>query len=139
MIILDTNVLSALMRTEPDRAVLSWLNRQPAESIWLTSVTIFEVKFGIELIAPGRRREQLASAFARMLREDFQDRVLPFDQSAAEEAATLAAQRQRSGTPVDFRDTEIAGIVLARRAILATRNLRHFQDVGVSLIDPWTA
>ena len=139
MIILDTNVLSALMRMEPDRAVLSWLNRQPAESIWLTSVTIFEVKFGIELIPLGRRREQLASAFARMLREDFQDRVLPFDQSPAEEAATLAAQRQRSGTPVDFRDTEIAGIVLARRAILATRNLRHFRDVGIGLVDPWAA
>ena len=139
MIILDTNVLSALMRTEPDRAILSWLDRQPAESIWLTSVTIFEVRFGIELIAPGRRREQLESAFARMLRDDFQDRVLPFDQSAGEEAASLAAQRQRSGTPVDFRDTEIAGIVLTRRASLATRNLRHFRDVGVGLIDPWAA
>ena len=137
MIILDTNVLSALMRREPDRAVLVWLDKQPAESIWLTSITVFEVKFGIELIALSERREQLACAFARMLRDDFQDRVLPFDQSAAEEAATLAAQRQRSGTPVDVRDTAIAGIVLTRRSALATGNLRHFRDLGIGLVDPW--
>ena len=138
MIILDTNVLSALMRREPDPVVITWLDQQPAESIWLTSVTIFEVKFGIELMAPGRRREQLESAFARMLRDDLHYRVLHFDQSAAEEAATLTAQRQRAGKPVDFRDTAIAGIVLARRALLATRNLPHFRDLGVNLVDPWT-
>ena len=73
-----------------------------------------------------------------MLRDDFQDKVLPFDRSAAEEATILAAQRQRSGTPVDFRDTALAGIVLARRSVLATRHLRHFRDLGVGLVDPWT-
>jgi toxin FitB len=137
MIILDTNVLSALMRTKPDHAVLSWVDRQPAESMWLTSITVFEVEFGLNLMAPGTRRDHLESAFARMIRGDFQGRVLSFDQPAAEKAAILGAQRQRAGTPVDFRDTEIAGIVLARRAVLATRNLRHFEDAGIPLINPW--
>ena len=139
MIILDTNVLSALMRTTPDRAVLTWIDRQPAEAIWLTSITIFEVKFGLELMDAGPRRAQLESAFARMLQDDFRGRVLSFDPAAAEKAALLGAQRQRSGTSVDFRDTEIAGIVLTRRATLATRNLRHFEDAGIALVDPWIA
>src|SRR5215207_10059802 len=110
---LDTNVLSAQMRTGPDRAVLAWLDRQPAESIWFTASTVFEVRFGLELMAAGKRREQLESAFAQMIQGDFQGRVLPFDQSAAERAASLGAQRQRTGTAVEFRDTQIAGIALA--------------------------
>jgi predicted nucleic acid-binding protein len=138
MIVLDTNVLSALMRTEPDSAVVSWLDRQSPESIWTTAVTVLEVKFGLELLAEGRRRQHLESAFAQMLRQDLQDRVLPFDQAAAEEAARLAARRQRNGRSVDFRDTEIAGIVLARRATLATRNRRHFEDLEIDLVDPWS-
>ena len=138
MIILDTNVLSALMRTEPERIVLSWLDRQPSESIWLTAITVFEVKFGLECLPTGRRRTQLESAFEQMIREDFASRVLAFDRSAAEQAAVLGAQRQRTGTPVDFRDTAIAGIVLARRATLATRNRRHFADAGILLMDPWS-
>lgn len=139
MIVLDTNVLSALMHIEPDRAVLSWLDRQPVESIWLTSITVFEARFGLELLPSGRRRMQLELAFEQVMQEDFAGRILPFDQSAAQQAAILAAQRERAGTPVDFRDTAIAGIVLARRATLATRNRRHFSDAGISLIDPWTA
>lgn len=137
MIVLDTNVLSALMRAEPDRTVLSWLDRQPAESIWLTSITIFEAKFGLERLPVGRRRKQLKDAFEQMVREDFSDRVLSFNQSAAEQAAILGAQRQRAGTPVDFRDTAIAGIVLANRAMLATRNRRHFSDARFLIVDPW--
>lgn len=137
MIVLDTNVLSALMRTEPDRAVLAWLDQQPPESIWLTSITVFEVKFGLELLPPGRRRSQLEEAFEQMMQDDFANRVLPFNRSAGEQAAILSAWRQRKGTPVDFRDTAIAGIVLARRATLATRNHRHFSDAGISIVDPW--
>ncbi|WP_336488120.1 type II toxin-antitoxin system VapC family toxin [Methylobacterium nigriterrae] len=139
MIVLDTNVLSAMMRAEPDQIVLAWLDRQPSESIWLTSVTAFEVKFGLECLPTGRRRQQLEHAFDQMMREDFVGKVLPFDQSAAEQAAILGAQRQRTGTPVDFRDTAIAGIVLARRAALATRNRRHFADARIRLVDPWAA
>lgn len=138
MILLDTNILSALMRTEPDPIVISWLDRQPPESVWTTAITVFEIRLGTELLAAGRRRQQLEAAFARVLQDDLQDRILPFDRSAAERASLLAAQRQREGKPVDFRDTEIAGIALARRAALVTRNARHFQGLEVLLINPWS-
>ena len=137
MIILDTNVISALMRAPPDAAVIGWLDRQPAESIWTTAVTVFEIRFGIELLANGRRRETLEALFEQSLAEDFQGRVLPFDGTAAREAAIIAAQRQRDGRPVDLRDTQIAGIAVARRAAVATRNLRHFEGLDVDVIDPW--
>jgi len=137
VIILDTNVLSTLMRKLPDAAVVRWLDRQPAESIWITSVTLFEARLGLALLPDGKRRAALASAFARLLEEDLQNRVLDFDTVAAIEAAELAARRQRAGRPVDIRDTQIAGIALARRATLATRNARHFADLKINVIDPW--
>lgn len=137
MIVLDTNVLSALMRREPDPAVVSWLDGQASESVWTTAITVFEIRFGLELLAPGRRRRRLEDAFNRAVDEDFQGRILPFDQEAAREAASRAAERRAAGKPVDFRDVEIAGIVSARRATLATRNVRHFQDLGIGVVDPW--
>ena len=137
MIILDTNVLGALMRAVPDAAVVSWLDRQPAESIWITSITLFEARFGLALLPSGRRRQRLESEFDRLLREDLENRVLDFDSAAAAEAAALAAARQKGGRPVDIRDTQIAGIVLARHATLATRNVRHFTDLKISIVDPW--
>lgn len=137
MIIIDTNVLSALMRAEPDAAVVQWLDEQPAESIWITSITLFETRLGLALLPKGRRRQSLELAFNRLLEEDLENRVLDFDSSAATEAAALAATRQRSGRPVDMRDTQIAGIALSRRATLATRNVRHFADLRVALINPW--
>ena len=139
MIVLDTNVLSTLMRKLPDAAVVRWLDRQPAESIWITSVTLFEARLGLALLPDGKRRSALASAFARLLEEDLQNRVLDFDTGAAIEAAELAARRHRAGRPVDIRDTQIAGIALARRATLATRNARHFADLKINVIDPWQA
>jgi predicted nucleic acid-binding protein len=137
VIILDTNVLSALMRTAPETAVVQWLDRQPAESIWITSITLFETRLGLALLPRGRRRQSLESVFDRLVEEDLENRVLDFDSAAATEAASLAAARQRAGRPVDMRDTQIAGIALARRAALATRNVRHFQDLNVAVIDPW--
>ncbi|TMA45031.1 MAG: type II toxin-antitoxin system VapC family toxin [Deltaproteobacteria bacterium] len=137
MIVLDTNVLSAVMRREPDPIVVAWLDRQPSESLWTTVVTIFEIRFGLELLAPGRRRRQLEGAFTRAVQEDFQGRILPFDQEAAQEAARRAAERRAAGKSVDFRDIEIAGIVSVRRATLATRNIRHFQSLGIGVVDPW--
>lgn len=100
MILLDTNVLSALMHTSPDPVVLRWLDQQPAESIWTTSVTVFEVRMGLALLPDGRR--------------------------------------QRAGRPVDMRDTQIAGIALARHAAVATRNVRHFGDLEVPVLHPWS-
>ena len=137
MIILDTNVLSALMHKVPDAPVVAWLDRNPAESIWISSITLFEVRFGLALLPDGKRRVALASAFARLLEEDLENRVLDFDTGAAIAAAELAAQRQRAGRPVDIRDTQIAGIALARHATLATRNTQHFEDLTVNVIDPW--
>ena len=137
MIILDTNVLSALMRTAPEAAVVAWLDRQPAESVWITSITLFEARLGLALLPKGRRQRALETAFARLLEEDLENRVLDFDSAAATEAASLAAGRQNAGRPVDMRDTQIAGIALARRAMLATRNLRHFADLKVPVVDPW--
>ena len=137
MIVLDTNVLSALMRQVPEAPVVAWLDRQPSESVWITSITLFEARLGLALLPKGRRRQALEAAFAQLLEEDLEDRVLAFDSAAATEAASLAAVRQRAGRPVDMRDTQIAGIALARRATLATRNLRHFRDLNVPVIDPW--
>ncbi|MEO5701975.1 MAG: type II toxin-antitoxin system VapC family toxin [Casimicrobiaceae bacterium] len=137
MIILDTNVLSALMRKLPDAAVVAWLDRQPADSIWITSVTYFEARLGLALLPEGKRRAALLSAFAHLVEEDLDNRVLDFDTAAAIEAAELASQRQRDGKPVAIRDTQIAGIALARHAVLATRNTRHFADLRIKVIDPW--
>jgi toxin FitB len=137
VIILDTNVLGALMRTVPDAAVTEWLDRQPAESVWITTITLFETHFGLALLPVGRRRQALESAFNDLLTEDLENRVLDFDSAAATAAAALAAARQTSGRSVDMRDTQIAGIVLARRGTLATRNVRHFADLKISIIDPW--
>jgi len=137
VIILDTNVLSALMQAEPHVRVIDWLDRQAPESIWITSITLFESRLGLALLPEGRRRQALEAAFERLLNEDLQNRVLGFDAAAALEAAMLAAARQRAGRPADLRDTQIAGIAAARRASIATRNLRHFQDLSVPVINPW--
>lgn len=139
MIILDTNVLSALMHKAPDRAVITWVDDQPAESLWITTITLFEVQFGLSLLPSGRRRSSLLEAFSALLDEDLDRRILDFDGAAAIEAARLAAQRHKAGHNVDFRDTQIAGIALARRATVATRNDRHFTDLNVPVVNPWRA
>ncbi|MCX7197200.1 MAG: type II toxin-antitoxin system VapC family toxin [Proteobacteria bacterium] len=137
MIILDTNVLSTLMNSRPDVAVVAWLDRQPTESIWITSITVFESRLGLALLPGGRRRQLLEAAFEQIVAVDLDDRVLDFDRGAAAAAAALAAYRQRAGKPVDMRDTQIAGIAVSRRATLATRNVRHFADLQVPVVDPW--
>jgi toxin FitB len=139
MIILDTNVLSALMRQTPEPAVVAWLDQQPAESIWITSITLFEARLGLALLPKGKRQRALDAAFSRLLEEDLENRVLDFDSAAAAEAALVAAERQKAGRPVDMRDTQIAGIALARRGKIATRNVRHFKDLKVPVMDPWAA
>ena len=136
MIILDTNVLSALMRANPDASVVAWLDRQPSESVWITSITLFETRFGLALLPKGRR-QVLEEKFDQLLEVDLQNRVLNFDSAAAIQAASLAAVRQQTGMTVDIRDTQIAGIAQARRATLATHNIMHFSDLTVPVIDPW--
>lgn len=137
MIILDTNVLSALMRDRPDAAVITWLDEQPAESIWTSAITVLEVRTGLELLRASRRRTRLEIAFDQLLRDDLDGRVLAFDTVAANAAGVAVAAAQRRGKSVEIRDCQIAGIALARRATLATRNVRHFEPLGVTVVDPW--
>ena len=137
MIVLDTNVLSALMQHKPDAQVVAWLDSQHAESIWISSVTLFEARYGLALLAPGQRQSLLQERFDQLVQDDLEGRVLVFDADAASQAASLAADRMARGRPVDIRDTFIAGIALARRATLATRNVRHFDDLFVPVINPW--
>jgi predicted nucleic acid-binding protein len=138
MIILDTNVLSVLMSVMPDRNVVSWLDRQPRTSVWTTAITILEVRFGLQIMASGKRRSALMRAFDEVL-DKMGHRVVAFDAAAAQQASDLMASRHKKGRPGDLRDTMIAGIVLAQHATLATRNTAHFDDVSVPLINPWSA
>jgi toxin FitB len=138
MIILDTNVLSALMLRVPDQKVATWLDLQPPTSVWTTSVTLFEVRFGLEIMPPGRRRTHLLQDMERFL-ISIDSRVLSFDVEAAQHASVLMALRKIRGRPRELRDTMIAGIVLAHNAALATRNASHFDDLSVPLVNPWTA
>jgi predicted nucleic acid-binding protein len=137
MIILDTNVVSVFMRPTPDERVAAWLDRQASGSLWTTVVTVYEVRFGLALLASGQRRRALTDAFERALAEDFDDRVLPLDEEAARHAAGMSAQAQWRGKRLDLGDVEIAGIVASRGAVLATRNTRHFDGLGIDLVDPW--
>ena len=137
MILLDTNVLSAVMQREVDRQVVGWLDRQPRSSIWTTAVTVLEIRYGLRLLAAGKRREMLARAFDVVLTETIEGRVAPFDDSAAIHAAELMAARRRRGQVQELRDTMIAGIALSTRATLATRNVAHFKELSVGVVDPW--
>jgi toxin FitB len=139
MIILDTNVVSEMMRLASSEAVAGWLDRQDETSIWITSVTVLEVRTGIEVLPPGRRRDNLSADFERFLEAFIQGRVVAFDTGAARAAAKLTADRQRVGRSGEIRDTMIAGIALAAGASLVTRNTRHFDDLSIDLINPWTA
>jgi len=137
MIILDTNVLSALMRKIPESKVVEWLDNQPRSSIWTTAVTVLEIRFGLQTLPLGKRRVSLIKDFERVLTEKIERRVAPFDVLAAQEAANLMAMRKEAGRPVDLRDTMIAGIVVAARGTLATHNVKHFSDLPGGGRSPW--
>jgi predicted nucleic acid-binding protein len=137
MIILDTNVLSALMLDRPPLAVAEWLDRQPHLSVWTTSITVFEVRFGLNSMPAGRRRAQRIETFERILANVIEQRIALFDSAGAERAAELAADRRKVGRPGELRDTMIAGIVLASHAKLATRNVKYFEEIAASVVNPW--
>jgi len=137
MIILDTNVLSALMNDRPESQVIEWLDRQPYTSVWTTSVTVFEIRSGLHLMPEGRRRLQKIEAFEVVLSKVIEGRIADFGSGAAELAAEVFAAGQKSGRPAELRDTMIAGIVMANRATLATRNVKHFEDIVGSVVNPW--
>lgn len=137
MIILDTNVLSALMQQQPDRVVVAWLDAQPAEAVWISSITLFEARYGLALLPDSPRKTLLQERFEQLVQTDLANRVVVLDVRAARLAAQLAAERKSRGRPVDMRDTFIAGIALAQGATLATRNTRNFEDLATPVINPW--
>lgn len=136
MIILDTDVVSELMRPEPSSLVQRWIQGQPAKVLFTTSVTVAEVRYGIARMRAGQRRDAVRQA-ANEVFNAFPGQVLPFDLAAADAYADLVARRDRLGQPIDGFDAQIAAICRTHAATLATRNSRDFADVGVTLIDPW--
>ena len=139
MILLDTNVVSALIGEQTDRRVAMWANEKPAEDLWIPTVGLFEVRAGFLRMPPGRRRETLLSNFKFLFEDALGGRSVALDASATDAAATLDAERKARGFVVGLADTLIAGIALSRRATLATRNVRHFADLPTPVVDPWTA
>jgi hypothetical protein len=137
VIILDTNVLSELMRSEPTAAVFEWVARQPRAILYTTSVNKAEILYGIAALPEGRRRAALAATAEAMFAEDFAGRVLPFDAAAAAFYAEIVASRRRRGRPIEAFDAQIAATARVAGAEIATRDTADFAACGLGLIDPW--
>jgi predicted nucleic acid-binding protein len=137
MIVLDTNVISEFMIRSPDPRVLRWLNSQPRLSVWTTTINVYEIRSGLLAAPNGRRQATLSMAFERLLNHTIEGRIAVFDLAAAQRAAELEAAGRKTGRPRDRRDTMIAGIILASHATLATRNVKHFDDIAKSVVNPW--
>ncbi len=135
--LIDTNVLSELLRARPAPAVLAWFAAQPAESLFVSAVTQAEMLLGARLLPAGKRRQQLEVALDAMFREDFAARVLPFDASCASPYAAVVASRRSAGKPISQFDAQIAAIALSHRLGLATRNVTDFQGCRLALTNPW--
>ncbi|TXL69431.1 type II toxin-antitoxin system VapC family toxin [Vineibacter terrae] len=138
MILLDTNVLSELMRPAPSTAVEGWMGRQPTARLFIAAITEAELRYGLALLPEGRRRKQLITQAEAMLAEDFAGRILPFDSPAAVAYARIAAARRHAGRPISQADAQIAAIAASRGAALATRDAAGFVDCGIEIIDPWS-
>ena len=139
MIILDTNVLSELMRPAPAASVVRWVAAQPATSLYTTSITQAEILHGIMLLPTGRRRNALEAAARALFDHDFGGRVLPFGSDAAHPYARIAAERRRAGRPISQFDAQIAAIAHSAGAVIATRNVADYDATGVEVINPWDA
>jgi toxin FitB len=139
MIILDTNVLSELMRPHPSPRVSGWVAKQSVGELCTTSITEAEILFGIELLAKGKRREQLLAAADAMFAEDLAGRIHGFESDAAKAFAKIAARRRGLGRPIGHADAQIAAIAQVRTAKLASRNVDDFRDCDIEVVDPWTA
>lgn len=138
MIILDTNVLSELMKREPDQTVIDWADRQPNQPIATTAVTSAEIYAGLGALPDGHRKSDLLVAFQDIL-SDMIDTVLPFDHSAAEAYGVLTALLRRAGTPIGQSDSMIAAIAIVHDGTVATRNTRHFEPCNIKLANPFSA
>ena len=138
MILLDTNVISELMRPAPSLAVDEWLRGQPAASLFISAITEAELRYGLALLPAGRRQRDLLLQMEAMLAEDFSDRILPFDSSAAVAYSQIAAGRRSAGRPIAQADAQIAAIAASRGATVATRNITDFQGCGITVLNPWS-
>ena len=139
MFVLDTNVISEILRPAPSSAVIEWLESKPRNQLFTTTITQAEILYGIALLPKSARRDKLAAATRAIFEEDFDEKVLSFDSRAAGLYATIAATRKLLGRPVSQLDAMIAGIAGAHQARLVTRNGRDFSDCGIEIIDPWDA
>lgn len=137
MIVLDTNVLSELVRPSPSAALEGWIGSLSPTSVFISAITEAELRYGLALLPRGRRQQQLLVQVEAILVEDFAGRILPFDSSAASAYAEIAAARRLTGRPISQADAQIAAITASRGASLATRNVADFLDCGIELIDPW--
>lgn len=137
MIVLDTNVISELMRREPDERVMAWIGEQPIAGVFTTTLTQAEIFYGLALLPEGRRRDDLLAAARPMFEVDLAGRVLPFDTDAVQAYPDIAAGRRKSGQPISQIDAQIAAIVRSRGAGLATRNVADFVDCGIMVVNPW--
>lgn len=139
MILLDTNVLSELMRAKPVPGVLAWVDAQPSSELFTSAITVAEILYGIARMPDGKRKQGLLELATLMFEEDFAGRILPFDTEAAVHYAGLAAESEAKGKVVDMADGQIAAIAALHDARVATRNVRHFDYLGVPVINPWDA
>lgn len=139
MYIVDTNVASELMRPAPAAEVAAWIAGRDAEQLFLTAIGEAELRYGVAILPAGRRKNELEAAIARWLDEGFGGRILPFDSAAARHYAEIASRRRRAGRPVQEADCRIAAISRSRGAVLATRNIRDFDGIGIDIVNPWTA
>lgn len=139
MIVLDANVVSELMRDQPAEAVLEWMDQQVADDLFLTAVTVAELLYGVARLPDGRRKQVLGGQIEEMIVEDFDDRVIAFDEDAAAHYADIAAARERAGHPISTADAQIAATCRSHDASLATRNVDDFSSTGIELINPWAA
>ena len=137
MIVLDTNVVSELMRQVPDDAVVRWVDRYPVDEVFITAVTAAELVYGVARLPAGRRKTVLAAKVSELLAEDFQDQILPFDDAAAEYYGEIAAACEGLGRPISMADAQIAATCRRFAACLATRNGKDFVDTGLMLLNPW--
>ena len=136
-VLLDTNVVSELIRKSPDPAVEAWTGGRPLEGLFFSAVGEAELRYGAAILPTGRRRERLVSEIETMLRDAFENRVLPFDSDAARAYADIAAMRRSAGRPVAPADCQIAAIAQSRKMAVATRNVRDFENMGIHVVDPW--
>lgn len=137
MIILDTNVVSEMIRATPDPGVLAWVNTRPSTQIATTAITAAELYYGIARLPAGQRRQQLAVAVSALLNDALRGRIAPFDEHAARRYAGVISAREQAGRPIEVLDAQIAAICRELGAVLATRNTKDFEETGVDLVDPW--